>query len=86
MNAPITTEREFLFVIDIRNELYYHNPGRLQEFLDTIPESIRIYSIIHAGMHNVKIYGVTSNYSDYEMVSEMKSIETEIIDTHKESS
>jgi hypothetical protein len=83
MNATITTEKDFLFVIIIKNESYYQNPTELSAFLKTLPSTIRLYGIIHAGLNIVKVYCVTNNYSDYEAVSEREGVHTEIVDTKR---
>ncbi|HLA56422.1 MAG TPA: hypothetical protein VK623_10000 [Flavobacterium sp.] len=83
MNATITTEKDFLFVITIKNESYYQNQAELSSFIKTLPASIRLYGIIHAGLNTVKVYCVTNNYSDYEAISEREGIHTEIVDTKR---
>ncbi len=86
MNASNTLDKaDFLFLIEIRDSLYYRNEAELREFLARLPESIRIYSIIHGGLNTVKVYGITSSRQDYELVSELTGMPTEIIDSRNPS-
>ncbi len=83
MTSNISTEREYLFVIEIRNEVYYKDQVVLADFLKTLPHGIRIYAIIHAGMNMLKIYCATRVYRDITAVSEITGYVTEIVDSNK---
>ncbi len=86
MNASNTLAKaDFLFLIEIRDPFYYQHEPELREFLTCLPESIRIYSIIHGGMNTVKVYGITSSMQDYEKVKELTGMPTEIIDSRNPS-
>ena len=80
-SSHITTEKDFLFVIEIKNEDFYQKEGELRSFLKILPPSIRIYAIIHAGMSILKVYCITNSISDYGLVSGLTSSKTVIIDS-----
>jgi hypothetical protein len=81
MTSKLGSEKDFLFVMDVRNEVYYNNPAELSSFLKTLPAAIRIYAIIHAGMNTLKIYCVANNIDDYEIASAIAGAKTDIIDS-----
>ena len=86
MNPSNTINKsDFLFVIDIQDPFFYQNERELRDFLECLPPSIRLYSIIHGGMNTVKVYGITSNMEDYLQVESLTGMRTEIIDSRNPS-
>jgi len=83
MESPnLTAEKDFLFVIEIKNEVYYNDQNELSGLFKVLPKSVRIYAIIHAGMNTLKIYCITNNISDYESVAELTGAKTVLVDTN----
>jgi hypothetical protein len=83
MTSNFTTEKDFLFLIEIKNEVFYHNQAALGNFLKVLPDSVRIYAIIHAGMNTLKVYCVTKSHEDFAKVSEVIGYKTFIVDSRK---
>jgi hypothetical protein len=83
MTSDITAEKDFLFVMNIQNDVYYHNQAELSQFLKLLPPTVRLYAIIHAGMNTLKIYCITNNYYDYVSISELPEIKAEIINSKR---
>lgn len=83
MTSNLTAEKNFLFVINITNEVFYHSPSELALFLKILPPKVRLYAIIHSGLKMVKVYCITNNYPDYELVAEIPDVKVEIINTKK---
>ena len=82
MDAPkLTGKKDFLFLIEIKNDAYYYSQAELISFLRVLPETIRVYAVIHSGMNILKVYCITNSKSDYEAVTELTGAKTEIIDT-----
>ena len=86
MNASNTIDKsDFLFVIEIKDNFFYKNEPELRDFLNCLPPSVRIYSIIHGGMDTVKVYGITSSRDDYDRITQLTGMPTEIIDSRNPS-
>jgi hypothetical protein len=82
MDSPkLTDERDFLFLIEIKNQAYYQSQAELISFLKVLPDTIRIYAVIHAGMNTLKVYCVTKSQQDYASVAELTGSKTEVVDT-----
>ncbi|RZJ36640.1 MAG: hypothetical protein EOO51_00555 [Flavobacterium sp.] len=79
-SSKVAVKKDFLFVIELKNEAYYQNPAELKDFLQILPPSIRIYTIIHAGMNMLKVYCITNNYDDYSRVAELTHSKTQLVD------
>lgn len=79
-SSKVAVNKDFLFVIELKNEAYYQSQAELQDFLQVLPPSIRIYTIIHAGMNTLKVYCVTNSYDDYNGVADLTHSKTELID------
>jgi hypothetical protein len=81
MDSPnLAADRDFLFVIEIKNGDFYQDQSELIKFLQVLPESVRVYAVIHAGMNTIKVYCITKSLVDYASVSDLTGSKTEIID------
>ena len=83
MRSTITTDRDFLFVIDIKDQKCSWDQATLLPILKNMPISVRVFSVIDVGFDAVKIYCVTDNYTDYEMVSDVSGFKTNIVNTRR---
>ena len=84
MDSPQpTTGYEFLFVVEINNDLYYYNQPPLIDLLKLLPTTIRVCAIIHGAMNTLKVYCITKSQIDYVSVATLLDAKTEIIDTNK---
>ncbi|HEX9981004.1 MAG TPA: hypothetical protein VGB50_10625 [Flavobacterium sp.] len=81
--SNLIAEKDFLFVIQVKSDVYYKNQAELTNFLKVLPPAIRLYAVIHAGMNTLKVYCITKSFQDYTTVHEKTGFKTEIIDTRK---
>lgn len=76
-------EKEILFAIEIRDDRMFHESEELNRFIASLPNTIRIYAVIHAAFNTVKVYCATRNYAQVSALTHKTGYKISLVDSIK---